>query len=149
MILGHIQDTERIERLHPAFKQVFDYVRANDLLHAELGRIELDGDNLYINNVNPECVAEEAQPLEAHRAYLDIHILLEGEERLGWKSLGECGQPSKPYDVEGDYMLFDERATSYLDLKPGQFVIVWPEDPHAPLIGKGRVRKLIVKARVG
>ena len=45
-------------------------------------------------------------------------------------------------------MLFHEEPTSFVDLKPGQFAIVWPEDPHAPLIGEGKVRKLIVKALV-
>lgn len=148
MILGSLKYSERVEALHPDFKKVFDYIKSHDLLNAPLERVVLDGDNLFINNVNPECVAQEAQPLEAHKDYLDIHILLEGEERIGWKSLDDCGTPSKAYDKEGDYMLFDEPASSYVDLKPGQFVIVWPEDPHAPLIGKGKVRKLIVKARV-
>ena len=45
------------------------------------GRIELDGDNLFINNVNPTCVKESEQVLEVHRDYIDIHILLEGKER--------------------------------------------------------------------
>lgn len=147
MILGSLKYSERVEGLHPDFKRVFDYIKSHDLLNAPLERIVLDGDNLFINNVNPECVPAEKQPLEAHKDYLDIHILLEGEERIGWKSIEDCGEPSKAYDKEGDYMLFDQMATSYVDLKPGQFCIVFPEDPHAPLIGSGKVRKLIVKAR--
>lgn len=146
MVLGQLEHSERIESLHPQFKLVFDYIKSHDLLHAPLERITLDGDKLFINNVNPECVAQEAQPLEAHRDYLDIHILLEGEERIGWKPINNCGTPSKAYDKEGDYMLFDEPASSYVDLRPGDFAIVWPEDAHAPLIGSGKVRKLIVKA---
>ena len=56
MIVSNLQNSARVESLHPLFKQLFDYVKANDLLNAPLGRIELDGDNLFINNVNPECV---------------------------------------------------------------------------------------------
>lgn len=147
MIIGSLEHSARIEALHPDFKRVFDYIKSHDLLNAPLERIVLDGDNLFINNVNPQCVPADKQPLEAHRDYLDIHVLLEGEERIGWKDLKDCGEPSKAYEKEGDYMLFDEPATSYVDLRPGQFAIVWPEDPHAPLIGEGKVRKLIVKAR--
>lgn len=147
MILGSLKHSERIESLHPSFKQVFDYIKSHDLLNAPLERIVLDGDNLFINNVNPECVPAEKQPLEAHKDYLDIHILLEGKERIGWKAIEDCGTPSKPYDKEGDYMLFDQPATAYVDLEVGQFLIVYPEDAHAPLIGEGKVRKLIVKAR--
>lgn len=146
MVIGSIHESARIEGLHPAFKQVFDYIKSHDLLHAPLERIVLDGDKLFINNVEATLVAQEAQPLEAHRQYLDIHVVLEGNERIGWRDLQDCGSPTKPYDEEGDYMLFHLPATSYVDLKPGQFAIVWPEDPHAPLIGEGKVRKLIVKA---
>lgn len=148
MILGQLQYSERIEALHPDFKSVFDFIKSHDLLNAPLERITLDGDRLFINNVAPECVPQEQQPLEAHRDYLDIHILLEGKERIGWKSLNACATPSQSYDKEGDYMLFAEPASTYVDLQPGDFVIVYPEDAHAPLIGEGKVRKLIVKARI-
>lgn len=148
MIIGSIHESARYEQLHPAFKQVFDYIKVHDLLSAPLERIVLDGDRLYINNVEVEAKAQEAMPLEAHRQYLDIHVLLEGAERIGWRDLADCGMPSKAYDEAGDYMLFDQPASTYVDLKPGQFVIVYPEDAHAPIIGEGKIRKLIVKALV-
>ena len=56
MIVSNLQNSQRIEGLHPLFKSLFDYVKTHDLLHADLGRIEVDGDHLFINNVNPECV---------------------------------------------------------------------------------------------
>ena len=52
MIVSRLENSSRIESLHPLFKQLFDYVKTHDLLNAPLGRIELDGDNLFINNVN-------------------------------------------------------------------------------------------------
>lgn len=148
MVIGTLSQSSRYEGLHPAFKQVFDYIKAHDLLNAPLERIVLDGDKLFINNVEATLVAQSAQPLEAHRAYLDIHVILEGEERFGYKALEQCGAPRAEFDVENDYYLFDEPATSYSDLKAGDFAIVYPGDAHAPLIGEGKVRKLIVKALV-
>ena len=59
MILTNLQNTARIEALHPRFKMLFDYVKSHDILHTPCGRIELDGDNLFINNVNPECMPAE------------------------------------------------------------------------------------------
>lgn len=148
MILGTLSDSKRYEAIHPAFAQVFDYIKKHDLLSAPLERITLDGDRLFINNVLTHGREASEMPLEAHRQYLDIHILLSGEERIGWRAIGDCGTPSKEYNQEEDYMLWDKEATSYVDLKPGQFVIVYPEDAHAPLIGTGDIRKLIVKALV-
>lgn len=80
MIVSRLENSSRIESLHPLFKQLFDYVKTHDLLNAPLGRIELDGDNLFINNVNPECVPADKQVLEMHRDYIDVHILLTGQE---------------------------------------------------------------------
>ena len=36
MILSDLNHTERLEKEHPLFKQLFDYIRANDLLNAPL-----------------------------------------------------------------------------------------------------------------
>lgn len=148
MILGTLSNSERYEALHPAFAQVFTYIKENDLLAAPLERITLDGDRLFINNVLTHGRDAKEMPLEAHRQYLDIHILLSGTERIGWRALEDCGIPSKEYNEKEDYMLWEQGATSYVDLKPGQFAIVYPEDTHAPLIGSGDIRKLVVKVLI-
>ena len=80
MIVSDIRESARIESLHPLFKTVFDYVKSHDLLNEPCGRIELDGDRLFINNVNPECVAAEQQVLEVHHQYIDNR--LEADRRL-------------------------------------------------------------------
>lgn len=147
MVLTTLQDCGRIETLHPLFKKAFGYVKSHNLLDAPLGRIEVEGDALFINNSSPECVVAEKQVLEVHRKYIDIHILLEGEETVGWKPLADCRNVTKPYCGEDDCALYDEPAATYVTMRPGQCLIVWPEDAHAPVIGEGRIRKLIVKVR--
>lgn len=148
MIVSNLQNSRRVEGLHPLFKTLFDYVKSHDLLHTDLGRIEIEGDDLFINNVNPECVAAEKQVLELHRRYIDVHILLEGAERIGWKAIEDLTAEAKPYEEEGDCALYSDAPTAFVDLLPGQFLIVYPEDPHAPVIGEGKIRKLIAKVRI-
>ncbi|WP_455593029.1 YhcH/YjgK/YiaL family protein [Bacteroides sp.] len=148
MIVSNLQNSQRVESLHPLFKTLFDYVKSHDLLHTELGRIEIDGDRLFINNVNPECVASNKQVLELHRDYIDVHILLEGAETIGWKAIEDLTTETQPYEKEGDCALYADAPTTFVDLLPGQFVIVYPEDPHAPIIGEGKIRKLIAKVRL-
>lgn len=148
MIVSNLQNSERIESLHPLFKQLFDYVKTHDLLHTECGRIELEGDDLFINNVNPTCVSASDQVLEVHRNYIDVHILLEGKERIGWKALEDVTDLKQAYQKEGDCALYSDTPTSFVDLLPGQFLIVFPEDPHAPVIGGGKIRKLIGKVKI-
>lgn len=148
MIVSNLQNSQRVESLHPLFKKLFDYVKTHDLLHAELGRIEIEGDALFINNVNPECVPADKQVLEVHHDYIDVHILLEGAERIGWKAIEDVTDETKPYEKEGDCALYADAPTTFIDLLPGQFAIVYPEDPHAPVIGKGKIRKLIAKVKL-
>lgn len=148
MIVSNLQNSERIESLHPLFKQLFDYVKTHDLLHTECGRIELAGDDLFINNVNPTCVSASDQVLEVHRDYIDVHILLEGKERIGWKAIEDVTDLKQAYQKEGDCALYSDTPTSFVDLLPEQFLIVFPEDPHTPVIGEGKIRKLIGKVRL-
>lgn len=123
MILSHLQDAQRIEGLHPRFKEVFDYLRSHDLLQAECGRIELDGDNIFINNVATSCKPADKQQLEVHRDYIDIQVLLEGSETIGWKPLNELEQEAKPYDAQDDIAFYADRPSAWLNLQPGQFFL--------------------------
>jgi len=148
MIVSVLQDSKRVETLHPLFGRFFEYVKSHDLLHQPCGRIELDGDRLFINNINPVCVSEDKQVLEAHRDYIDIHVLLEGNERIGWLPTSAAKQEIKPYTASEDCALYADRASAYVDLLPGQFLIAFPEDAHAPVIGQGKIRKLIGKIRL-
>ena len=148
MILTTLADSGRIEPLHPLFKRFFDYVKEHDLLHAPLGRIEVDGDRLFINNVEADLTDAATQPLEAHREYIDVHVVLGGEEHFGWRPLADCAAVRQSYDPAADCALYADRPSSWLTLRPGQAAIVFPEDPHAPVVGEGRVRKLIGKIKL-
>lgn len=145
MIYGNIAYADRYASLHPLLPQLFAYVKSHDLLHTPMGKIVLDGDKLFINNVNPECLSEEKQVLEVHRRYIDVHILLEGKERVGWRNTDECKELDHPYDEAGDFATFFDRPTTYIDMMPNDFLIVFPEDAHAPIIGSGKIRKAIAK----
>ena len=80
MFIGTLKDAERCFPLHPGLKTLFDFVAANDFDALPLGRIEIDGDNIYAVNVDNGSVSRERQPLEMHRKYIDVHIALEDGE---------------------------------------------------------------------
>lgn len=146
MILAHLNDSDRYASLHPLFKQLFDYVKAHDFTHVPAERIVLDGDRLFINVADVTLKSPEEQVLEVHRRYIDVHFPLSREEIMGWSSLSVLATESmQPFNEEDDFAVYAERAQSYLTIHPGEFVIVWPEDAHAPIIGQGALRKLIAK----
>ncbi len=148
MIIASLSDSSRYENLHPLFKAAFDFIKANDLTKKDLGRIELQGEDLFINNIEAKLVSKEKQALEIHREYIDIHIPLDKPEIIGWKSLQNLKKPREEFNVKDDFAFYDEVATNYIQILPGEFLIAFPEDAHAPIIGEGSLRKLIVKIKL-
>lgn len=145
MILCSLNDSDRLNSLHPYFKQVFDYVKDNDLSTVEPGRITLIPEKLFINVSDAKLIALEDQKLEVHRKYIDIHLPLSAPETIGWAPISALGESENPFNETDDFALYPERATTYFNVLPGQALIVYPEDAHAPIIGNGTLRKLIVK----
>ena len=143
MVIAHLNDSERYASLHPLFKQLFDYVKSHDLSQVPAERITLDGERLFINVADPTLKDPENQVLEVHRRYIDVHFPLTGEETMGWSPMSVLTTESvNPFNEEDDYAIYAEQAQSYHTIHPGEFAIVWPEDAHAPIIGKGTLRKL-------
>ncbi|MBP5361028.1 MAG: YhcH/YjgK/YiaL family protein [Bacteroidaceae bacterium] len=148
MIIAKTQDAERYYALHPLLKPLFEYVRSHDLITAPAGRITLQGDELFINVNDSTLMQREEQKLEVHRRYLDVHFPLSCPEDFGWRHISTLGESDAPFDEDNDYALYSQPADKWLTLCPGEFSIVYPEDAHAPIVGEGRIRKLVAKIKI-
>lgn len=148
MIISTLEESSRVEALHPAFETLFHYLKTQDLHQLPTGRVELEGDSLFINCMEAPGEPEEERPLEVHHAYIDVHILLEGKERIGWLASKELKKQTQPYSPEKDIAFYADKPSLYIDLLPGQFALLYPGEPHAPLIGNGKIRKLIAKIKL-
>ena len=146
MIIADIKDRERYFALHEKMEQLWEYVLSHDLAHAPAGRIAIDGERVFINVDDSEMQPAEERPLEVHRRYIDVQIPLTASETVGWKPLAALTTAAtEPFDAARDIAFYRERAQAYLPVHPGQFYIMFPEDAHAPIIGNGRIKKLIGK----
>ena len=91
---------------------------------------------------------KEAAVLETHIEMIDIQIPLSCEETFGYTPLEDL--PPLAYNPEKDITLYgDLKAQTYLTLKPGQMVIFFPQDGHAPCISdNAEIKKAIFKVKV-
>jgi len=125
-----------------------DFLARPDLQDLPLGRQEIGGPELYALVMrNPGRTRPEAL-LEVHRRYIDIQLVLAGCDEMGWRALADCHQPDGPYNAEKDYLLFRDRAESWVAVPPGHLAIFFPDDAHAPLVGSGEIHKVVVKVAV-
>lgn len=148
MILDSLENSSRYELLHPAFKKAFDFLRSTDLSALKPGKIELEGDALFVNCAEFEMKQPDETAPEIHRDYIDIQLPLSGSEQMGYLPASELHNPAAPYQAEQDIQFFNDPVTTLVNVQPGQFVIFFPEDAHQPGLGTGMIRKLVVKVRV-
>ena len=150
MIVANINSKElsAYATLHPAFTKAFDEMKRILAEGAEDGKIVLDGDKLFINVQSYTSKPESDCGFEAHKKYIDIQLILEGEEIIGYESEDKLTL-TKEYDESADYMLYLLNGEyDKIRLTRGDFVILFSEEPHAPAIAANTptpVRKAVVK----
>ena len=87
-------------------------------------------------------------PLEAHKLYIDIQMPLSTTEFIGFKPVSRCEAVSEVYDNDRDIVFYADDFDTILSVSPGQFVIFYPQDAHAPAMASGYLRKLVVKIKL-
>ena len=145
MILASLAEADRYLPLHPLFARAFAFLRSTDLKSLEPGKHTVDGERIFaIVEACPGRSRSEAK-LECHRRYIDIQLVLEGVDEMGWKPLAECTDPATDYDEARDIRFFNDAPSSWIATPPGSFCLFFPDDAHAPLVSAGMIRKVVVK----
>ncbi|NMD37362.1 MAG: DUF386 family protein, partial [Christensenellaceae bacterium] len=89
---------------------------------------------------------------EAHKKYIDIQLLIEGEETIFYNSVENCNIV-KEYDSSIDFMQYDTNDVKYLEksiLKPGDFAVYFTDEPHCPACSNNnpiKIKKAVVKLK--
>ncbi|HEY3326819.1 MAG TPA: YhcH/YjgK/YiaL family protein [Novimethylophilus sp.] len=145
MILDHLANANRYTTLHALFPCAFEFLTSTDLRALAPGRYPIEGDRLFAIVEAVAGRSREAAKLECHRKYIDIQLVLDGVDEMGWKPVRDCRQPVADYSAERDIRFFRDAPTSWIATPPGAFCIFFPEDAHAPLVGAGSIRKVVLK----
>ena len=150
MILANLSDASRYSSLNPLFAKAFAYIAGVDLASLEVGKFDIDGDNLrgIVSAKNGMTAAESTAKFECHNAHIDIQVCIRGKETLGWKPRGTCVSPRGEYNTEKDVLFYDDAPDMFFGLTDNQFAIFYPEDIHAPMIAEGAVKKLVIKVKI-
>ncbi|MCC8423451.1 YhcH/YjgK/YiaL family protein [Mucilaginibacter sp. UR6-11] len=149
MIIDTLTNAGQYYGLHKNFKTAFEYLNSTELTGLADGVIEIaDGVKVIVSNNDTRTAEVAVKTFECHNQNIDIQVLIRGNEAMGWKPRKDCKNVVSPYSAEKDYMFFHEQADTFFSLQEGQFVIFFPEDVHAPLIGDGVIKKLVVKIRI-
>jgi YhcH/YjgK/YiaL family protein len=87
--------------------------------------------------------------LESHKAQMDIHVTLEGEDVIAFADLENETSLLKAYDEADDYALSNSDNIKTLKVPKGYFCIIPNNFAHMALYtGHCDVKKIVVKMRV-
>ncbi len=126
MILCPFQDIHRYAAVIPHLQEALDFLGSlQDLTPAEYslphGKVKIQqGVTHLLDNTK----------IEAHRKYLDIQVVLKGQEMFGWAPL-ETLTEIVPFDPEKD-LGFYTGDTTPVTVPAGYCYVLYPEDGHAP-----------------
>ena len=147
MIIDTIENLGKYVTLNPLFADVVEFLKNNDLQTIEEGKHFIKDKDLFVNIQVAKGKTRDAAVLETHIEMIDIQIPITCEETFGYTPL--CDLPDFEYNAEKDITKYgDTKAQTYVTVKPGQFVIFFPQDGHAPcIINQPEIKKAIFKVK--
>ncbi len=130
MIVDSLKNSEKYITLHKDFELVFNYINTHNLIDMECGRHELRENEVFFNL--QEYETKSVQKLEAHKKYIDIQVVVKGEEFMGYTNI-DTTTVNETYNEEKDVM-FLEGKVDKLKADNKTFLIFYPQDAHMPAL---------------
>ena len=129
MIYAKNKDASDYRGIHHNLDKALERITPEFLASVGYERMDIEeGGGLYATRFTYETIPDEESFFEAHLNYLDIHIMVDGSERVeiappGALTLFDQNQSNDFYAYRGE-------GHYKLTLSPGDFLVVFPGDAH-------------------
>lgn len=150
MIVDKIENIDTYRGINDNVDRAIEYLLKEDFVSLAPGKHEIQGDDLYILISEYTTKPKSESKYEAHRKYIDIQIIIKGEENIYWLPVDGLNV-SKEYSEESDAALFEEASGSAISMERGYFALFFPKDAHMPGCSVSRdipVKKAVLKVRI-
>ncbi|QCR37307.1 YhcH/YjgK/YiaL family protein [Nissabacter sp. SGAir0207] len=151
MITGNIYALAQLPYLPAPLCAAIDYVKQQITEQTPLGKHTVCGEDVFVLVSEEMTAPANARRAEYHAQYLDIQIVLRGQEGMAFSTL-PARQPETDWLAEKDIAFLPHgEQEKHLVLQAGDFVVFYPGEVHKPLCAVGEpapVRKAVVKMRV-
>ena len=149
MIFGNVRNLKEYFFLEDGVFECFRYAKEHDLCGYDRGSHEIDGKRLFFNMIECETVEAEKRFWEAHRDYLDIHLMVEGRKQIDLNFVHNMDV--KEYVKEEDFLSMEGPKNGSVILEEGDFLICYPSDAHRTAVAVDKtqkIRKAVFKVRI-
>lgn len=150
MVIDHLHNAGKYYGLGSGIEKALRFLQEKDLLSLENGKHTIIEGKVFAIVQEYETKDPATEKLESHRKYIDVQYVVKGEEKMG-HALLKNQTPSRTYNADDDYMLFDEAPDFFSVIKEGMFTVFFPNDLHMPCIQNDvatQVKKIVFKIAV-
>lgn len=145
MLLGDLSRADYAKSLPPVFARLCEKLKNLDLVNLPLGWQDLE-EGVRMNVMEFETSLAEEKKAEMHRKFIDIQLVISGEEMIEYGLSEPDLALYDEYRDEDDYQLTDKiEHKNELILQPNMFAIFLPYEPHKPGNAVGGQNKLLKK----
>ena len=149
MIIDTLANASKYFSLHPSFAKAFDYINQNNVATLADGVSETpEGLKVIVNTGMGKTAEASLAKFECHDKNIDIQLCVKGLETMAWKPREKCLTPNGEYNPDKDVRFFSDAPDMSFQLTDGQFAVFFPEDVHAPMIGDGEIKKVVIKVKI-
>ena len=130
------------------WKKLFEFISSLEL-SSEEKKYFIDENKVYANVERYETKSLEDAVTESHRKYIDIQLVLQGEEIIRVNNIADL-IVKQEYDAERDVIFYETPSQNNEEvvLQAGMFCLLFPQDAHSPQIAvktPQSVKKVVVK----
>lgn len=149
MIYTKMDRLERYYGICDALDTAIRHLLSADLSVLHKGRNEVSGEDVYINRFGYDTMTPEEAIWEGHADYGDMHVVLEGHEKIGVSDAARLNVTTRK--PEEDFIGYEGPVESWSPMAVGDILIVFPEDVHLVKVTDGEashVEKAVYKFKV-
>ena len=84
MIIDRIENANLYKNIGERISKSFDYIKTTNLKNLPAGKYPIDGENIFALVSEYKTKLESEGKLEAHKKYIDVQYVLNGEELIGY-----------------------------------------------------------------
>lgn len=126
-----------------------EFVKLNDLNKINNGSHEIDGSDIFVNIFQMTTADPKDRAWEAHKVYIDLHYLIQGNEQLHINDLKNMS--IEDYDDETDSVILNGPKKDVINLSEGDFYLCMPNDAHKTGVISSKseyIKKAVFKIKI-
>ncbi|MDT2757632.1 YhcH/YjgK/YiaL family protein [Enterococcus asini] len=151
MLITNHKDFNKLAQIAPQMQVVRDF-----LIYWQQNPVDFKekrlSEQVLVRLLNYETASFEERSWEAHKREIDLHVILEGEERIylaGEEALvaGEYHREDDYYLLEGNSERFELLAADSKDKSSHDMMVLWLDEAHKTGVShtSGAVKKFVFK----